>query len=172
MNTPVLSCVVASRSTSLCQRMLGGQHHERGAPQRVWARGKDDDRVALLGLKGDLGALTLANPVGLQRLDALGPIQARIVQQLVRVSRRLKEPLIEVLLDDGRAAAFAVTIFTPHLLTGQGRVALGTKVDRGELAISQPLFVQLQKEPLRPFVIRWIGAADLALPVEHGPHAL
>jgi hypothetical protein len=52
------------------------------------------------------------------------------VQQLVGVVGDAKEPLVQVLLDHRRAAALAVPVLAPHLLAGQGGVAVGAEIDR------------------------------------------
>ena len=66
--------------------MLRRQDHEGRAPQRIGTGGEDLDVVAaLLGLEDDRGAFAAADPVGLQRLDALGPVDAVEVQQLIGI---------------------------------------------------------------------------------------
>jgi hypothetical protein len=109
--------------------MFRRQHHERRAPQCVRSGGEYLDRVFLLRLKDHMRAFTLADPVRLQRLHALRPIDAAEVQQFIGILRNAEVPLIQILLDHGRAAAFAVTIFAPHLLARQRRIAIRAPID-------------------------------------------
>ncbi len=113
--------------------MLRREHHEGRAPQRIGAGGEylDDHRLAdLRSLKIHRRAFAPADPVGLQGLDRLGPVDAVEVQQFIGIFGGLEEPLLQVLLDDRRAAAFAVTVIAPDLLARQGRVAVRAPVHR------------------------------------------
>ena len=111
MRTPVFSRSVDSRSISVArracswyastsrallgrgqlldQRVLGRQHDVGHAEDRVDARGEDRDLQVRLPVDRDveLDALGAADPVALHRLDALGPVDLREVQQLVGVLR-------------------------------------------------------------------------------------
>ncbi len=152
------------------QRVLGGQHHEGHTPERVGAGGEDLDRVARFGFEGDGGALRLPNPLLLQGLDELRPVEPFVVQQFLGVRGGLEEPLFQVFADHGRAAAFAVAVVAMHLLTRQGGIAVGAEIHRGHLLVCQPVFVELLKEPLRPAVILRIRRNDLRAPVEGVSH--
>src|SRR5581483_7457092 len=123
----------------LDERMFRGQDHERHAEDRVRPGREDLDLVATVCLEGDVRALAAADPVGLHRLDALWPVEAFEIQHLLGVSRGAEEPLLEVALDHGRAAALAVAVLADDLLAGQGCVAAGTPVDGRLLAVSQAL---------------------------------
>ena len=157
------------------QRMFRRQHHERCAPQRIGPRGEHLDREDLIGdaagrLEGDARAFAAADPVGLQHLHPFRPRHAAEIQQLFGVVCDLEEPLVQFLLDDRRAAALAVAIFTPNLLARQGGVALRAEVHGRERAIGQPCFVQTQKEPLGPFVVIRVTRDRLMIPGKHGGH--
>ena len=78
--------------------------------------------------------------------------------------------MVQILLDDGRATALAVTVFAPNLFARQGGVAMRAEIHRRHLAVGQPVLVQLDEEPLGPFVIFGISRNRLAAPVEHGAH--
>ena len=152
------------------QRVLGGEHHEGHTPERVGAGGEDLNRVTSLSSESDGSALRLPDPLLLQGFNQLRPIEPFIVQQLLGIGRGLEEPLFQVFADHGRAAAFAVAVVAMHLLTRQGRVAVGAEVHRGHLLVCQPVFVELLKEPLRPAVILRIRRNDLRAPVEGVSH--
>ena len=125
------------------QRVLGREDHERGAEQRVRTGREHAQLLAArvvagrCGAEDDLGALGAADPVGLHEPDRLGPVDAREVEQLVRVLRDAEEPLLEVALDDRRAAAPADPVGALDLLARQHDLVLGAPVDRRHLAIGQ-----------------------------------
>ncbi len=93
------------------------------------------------------------------------------VQQLVGVSSGAEEPLLQVFLDHRCTTALAVTVFAPHLLAGQGGIAVRAPVHRGHLAVSQIVLEQLNKKPFRPVVITRVGRDCLTPPIVHGAHA-
>jgi len=147
------------------QRVLGRQHHERSAPQRVGPGGEDDDLIVLLGLEHRFRALAaVADPVQLRLADAIGPLDIVKALQLLRVGRDLEVPLFEQPALDRRIAALAAALLAHHLLASQGGVALGAEVDRALLAIGQPLIIQLEEQPLRPLVVLRLAGDRLVLP--------
>ena len=164
------------------QRVLRGQHHKGRAPERVWSCGEDDDaltprpplppfgRGGVRNRESDVGPLAAPDPVGLHRDHALGPVNLGKVEQFVGISGGAPEPLIQFLLDDRGAAAFAVAVLSPDLLPGQGGVALGAKVHRGLFAVGQAHIVQFQEKPLGPTVVAGQAGDGFSLPVEHGAH--
>ena len=93
-----------------------------------------------------------------------------IVQQFVGISGDAEEPLFQVFLDDRRAAAFAVAVFAPDLFARQGGVAVRAEIHRRHLAVGQAMLVQLDEEPLGPFIVFGIRRNRFAPPVEHGAH--
>ena len=136
--------------------MLGSDHEERRAEQRVGARGEDrlGSRSSSSTRKRICCALGTADPVALDRLRALGPLAAGrqvVLEQLVRVGGRLEEPLRHVPQSrrarrsarSGRATmySFAITVWSfGHQLTG------------ASLAVGEPVLEELQEQPLRPAV--------------------
>ena len=62
------------------------------------------------------------------------------------------------------AAALADTV--DDLFVGKYHLTGGTPVDRHLLFVCQSLFVQLQENPLGPFVVIGIGGVDFAVPVK------
>ena len=120
--------------------------------------------------ENDRGALAPPDPIGLQGLDRLRPIDFIEAQQFIRIFGGLEEPLIQILFDDRRAAAFAMTVIAPDLFTRQGGIAMRAPIHGGHLAIGQTHLVQLDEEPFGPLVIFRFSRNRLALPVEHGAH--
>ena len=121
-------------------------------------------------MEDDISAFRFANPFALQGLDMLRPIQLAVIQKLFGISRGSKKPLFEVLADDRRFAAFAMAVFALHLLTRQGGVTAGAKVDRRHALVSQAGFQELQEPPLRPAVIFGVGGDKLGAPVKTVAH--
>ena len=100
----------------------------------------------------------------------LRPIDIFKFQHLIGVIRRPEKPLVEIFFDNGRAAAFAVTVVTPNLFTGQGGIAAWAPIHRGHFSISQPIFIELDKEPFRPAVIGFVTGDGFTLPIKHRTH--
>ena len=153
------------------QRMLGREHHEGGAPQRVGAGGEHLQRVAPLGPERHVGAFAAPDPVGLQGTDALRPVDSVEAQQLLGVAGDAQEPLLQIALDHRRGATLAVAPLPHHLFARHGGVAVGAEVHRGMAAVGEAAGEQLEKEPLRPAVVLGIGGGGLALPIPHRAHA-
>src|SRR5215203_5709487 len=154
----------------LDHRVLRAQNKERGAEERVRAGGEDLDRTVAFDLEPDLGTLGAPDPVPLQCLDPLRPVNLREVQQFLGVVGDLEEPLRQVLLYDRRPAPLAAPVRSYDLLAGQRRVVLRTPVDRGFLAVRQSLLEELHEEPLVPAVVFWVVGHDLRVEVEHRAH--
>ena len=151
--------------------MLGRQHHERGAPQRVRPRREDLDGLAVLRMEGHLGTRAAADPVGLHDLDRIGPLDVlEIGQQFVRVVGDAELPLFQFLLDDRGAAPFAVIVLAPYLFAGQGGVAFRAPVHGRLLAVGEIGLQQAQEEPLRPLVVPGLAGDRLAVPGPHRAH--
>ena len=151
----------------LDERMLGRQDEEGRAEQRVRPRREDRDvHVQLLVAEEHLRALGAADPVALDRLCLLGPVdQLQILEQLVRVGRDPEEPLLHVLRDDGRAAALALAV--DHVLVGDDGLVLRAPVDGRLLPIREPGLEELQEQPLGPAVVLRLVRRDLPVPVDH-----
>ena len=155
----------------LDQRVLRREHEERGAEQRVRPRREDGNvDVQLLVAEEHLRALGAPDPVALDRLRLLGPVdQRQVVEQLVGVRGDPEEPLHHVPRDDGRPAALAPAV--DHVLVGDDRLVLRAPVDRRLLAIGQPGLEELQEQPLRPAVVLDLVRGRLAVPVDHPAQA-
>ena len=161
------------------ERALGRQQEEAHAEERVRARGEDGD----LGVGGrdavdvgqrevDLGALGAADPVGLHRADALGPLaleELEVVEELLGVVGDLEVPLGErALLGDGAAApALAVD----DLLVGEDRLAARAPVHRRGVAVDQALLPHLEEDPLAPLVVLGVAGVEHAVVVIGEAHA-
>jgi len=119
---PFCLLLIASYCLSLCrgsdliyQWVFRCQDHEGYTPQSIWSGGENFDRVAALGGEGHGSTNGASNPVGLQGFDGLWPIHVGEIQQLFGIISDAEEPLLEVLFDHRRFAAFAVSVFSLHL---------------------------------------------------------
>ena len=149
--------------------MLGRQHEERRAEQRVRPRREDGVVDAeLLAAERDLGALGAPDPVALHPLDVLGPLdRVEVGEQAVGVVGDAEEPLLELADLDQRAAALAAAV--DDLLVGEDGLVDRVPVDRGLLAVGEALLEELQEDPLRPAVVARLVGAELAGPVDRDP---
>ena len=155
------------------ERVLGREHEERRAEERVGTRREDGDvDVQLLDPEDDLGALGAPDPVALHRQDVLGPglEQAHLVEQVVGVVGDAEEPLLEVPALDLGAAALAAPV--DHLLVREHGLVVRAPVDGRLLAVGEALLEEPEEEPLRPAVVGRLVRGDLAVPVDRPAHAL
>ena len=77
--------------------------------------------------------------------------QAELIQhldQFVGIARDAELPLLQVLLDDRRAAPFAIAVIAPDLLARQRGVARRAEVDGRILAVGDAGVIELTEEPL------------------------
>ncbi len=131
------------------QTVFRRQHHKRRAEDGVDAGGEDFNRiVGALDREPDTSAFRSPNPIPLHGQDFLRPFRQAFsrLQQIVRVMRDLQKPLLEVLLNDLRAAppAFAVD----HLFVCQHGVVHRAPVHRRAPAIGQPALEHAREQPL------------------------
>ena len=160
-----------SGDVSVCdQRMLGRHHHVGRAEERVRPRRKNLQRM-LGAVRGDgrerhFRAFGSADPVALHRLDLFGPVELlESVEQAIRILRDAQHPLVQFLLGDFGAAAFAAAV--DDVFIGDSGFATRTPVDRHVGLVGETALEHLHEDPLRPFVVVRIGRVDLARPVVH-----
>ena len=119
-------------------------------------------------VKTNLGARGFADPVALHILQAFAPVQfVQILQQAIRIFGNAQDPLAHRLAYDRMASAFALAV--DDLFVRQHGAERFAPVHRNLGHIGQAAFIELDKDPLRPFVIFRIGGADLAVPVIREP---
>jgi len=137
--------------------MLRRKCHVRHTPERIRAGGEDFDWVTAFSFENHRSAARLADPFALESLDKFRPVETFVIEQFLSVGGCLEKPLVQVFANNGRATAFAVTIFALYLLARQGGVTTGAKIDWGELPVSQSILVELVEEPLRPAIVFWVS---------------
>ena len=168
------------------QRMFRREHHVGGAVKRVRSRGEYPD-FFVVDLKIDFRAFASADPISLEQLDSLRPIEAfKFINQSLRVSGNAQHPLPHRPPDDWKSADFAFAI--NHFFVRQNGAKLRTPVHQhiGNVseanfirilaAISldrlgpvrfriEPRIINLEKDPLRPFEVTRIGGVDFTVPI-------
>ena len=154
------------------QRMLRRHRAERDPHDGVGTRGEhihaaiaDQLPGAVADIVGERKAhtLTLANPVILHQLDALGPTRqagADMVQQLLRVVGDLEVVARDLALFHHRTGAPALAI--DHLLVGQHGLVHRIPVDDLGFAVRDALVQHLQEQPLVPLVVARVASGHLA----------
>src|SRR5262245_27714000 len=168
--------------------MFRREHQERTAIKSVGSRSENANLlVYILNLEIDLRAFASGNPIALQQLDSFRPIKfVESLEQSLRISSDAQHPLPHGPSDNREPANFAFSIY--NLLVGQNRAQLRTPVDRNISYISEPDIVgicsaiarnrfragclrvepgivDLQENPLCPFVISRVRRVDLPLPI-------
>src|SRR4051812_13697327 len=87
-----------------------------------------------------------------------------VVEQALGVVGDPKEPLLQLLDHDGRAAALAVAV--DDLLVGEDGLIVWAPLDRSPPAIGEPALEQLQEDPLGPPVVARLVGPELPPPVD------
>ena len=147
------------------QLMFRRHNHICCAEQRIRTRGIYPNDIACLSCKKHFCTSRASDPVFLLGIDTLNKIQIiQIIYQALRIFCDFQHPLAFNLVNNLAAAAFANTV--DNFFICQNAFAGSAPVDRHFLFVCQSLFKQLQKDPLRPFIIRRIGGVDLTAPVE------
>src|SRR5258705_2166528 len=175
--------------------MFRREHQECAAIKRVRSRSKNANLLLyILNLKIDLRALASANPVTLEQFDSRWPIEfVESLEQSLRKSSDTQHPLPHWSSHNRKAANLALAIY--NFFVGQDCAQLRTPVDRDISDVSEanavqvrsgiggnrlgpirlrvePGVVDLQEDPLRPFVISQVCRVDLRLPIVGKPDPL
>src|SRR5947208_6219328 len=164
--------LVFRRGDLLDPWMFRGQYKECHAVDCVRPRGEDRDLFTLaidLREEANLSPFAAPDPVALHGHGLFRPVDLREVQQFFSIVGNFQQPLVDLFTDHHAATAFAGAV-GQHLLVGQSRVAAWTPVSRGFGAIGQSLLVELQEQPLRPFIVVGHAGNDFALPIPLGTH--
>ncbi len=124
--------------------------------------------IVSIDLEDDIRALRFTDPVSLHFLCRLRPVhELKIIQKLFGIIRDLQDPLTHRLANDRIAAALALSI--NDLFVGEDRLQFRTPIDRDLIHIGKPRIVQLNEDPLRPFIIARIACRDFPIPIVAEP---
>ena len=146
--------------------MFGREHHVGCAEKCVGARCKNTERVAGLGFEIDFGAFAPANPVALLLLDGVGPVDVfEVGEQAFGVFCDAENPLperspVNFFVTFPVASAVGVDFFV-----GEYGFAAVTPPDRNFSFVGETLFVELEKNPLRPLEIFGVGRVNFPVPI-------
>src|SRR5574344_211657 len=152
--------------------MFRRYNHKSYAVNRIGTRGIYCQLLVQAGyIKTELQTFALTNPVTLHGLHPFGPTlqQYQVIQKFFRIIRNLKEPLIQLFLDNFVTAAPAFTV--NNLLVSQHRAASIAPVSTRTFLHSQAPFIEQFKEPLRPAVIIFLASSYLTVPVIRQAHS-
>jgi len=146
--------------------MLGREHHEGGAEDRVRARCENGNvQLEVVDPEEQLGALGAADPVALDRLRPFRPVEHRVViEQCVGIRGDAEKPLLEVARLDLGAAQLAAAV--DHLLVREHGLVVRAPLHGRRLAVSEPGLQELQEQPLGPAVVLRLVSRDFAIPVD------
>ena len=152
------------------ERMLGGDDHVGRAVEGVRTGGEDGQRVGVaLELEGDFGALGLADPVLLEALGGIGPVDViEAFDELVGVGGDAQDPLADRAAFDRMVAAVGARAFrgVQDFLVGEDG-AEGRAEPDGLLGnVGEAVAEELEEDPLRPAEIILIGRGELAVPID------
>src|SRR6266480_4588745 len=168
--------------------MLWREHQKRSSVKGVGTCGKNPDfLVAFVDLEIDLCAFAFPDPVSLEQLDSFGPVESvQLFEQALCISRNSQHPLTHRPPHDRKSAnlAFPIDDFFISQNSAELRapvhryvsyireanfIRIFPRICRNGLSFVcgriEPGIINLEKNPLRPFVITWIGRVDFTLPV-------
>src|ERR1041385_9047940 len=166
--------------------MFWRQDQESTAVKRIGPRRENTNLlIQILDLEIDLCAFASANPIALEQFNRLGPIKAvELIEQSLRISSDAQHPLPHRSSNNRKTANLAFSIY--DLLVRQDCAQIRTPIDRNISNVSEansvwigspisrsrlgpiclrvkPGVVNLEENPLCPFVISRICRVDLAL---------
>ena len=147
------------------QRMLRRNDHISRTKQGIAAGGIHRQGVTGCRCKVDFRTMAASNPVfllGDDTVDIIQPVQS--VDQTVCIGGDLQHPLALFTMDNRRATAFTDAI--DDLFVGKDDLTAGTPVNVHFLFVSKTMLVQLEEDPLSPFIIIRVGGIDLTVPVK------
>ena len=152
--------------------MFRRQNHIGNTKSRIRARGENRQLAAAQirsvfpgQAKIKFGSFRTADPVDLRAFNPVNKIQVfQIINQAVGIFGNRNHPLFFVFAHDLGAAAFAAAV--DNLFVSQTHLAGRAPVNRNFVFIGQPLFKELDKHPLGPFVICRGRSINAAVPVK------
>ena len=146
--------------------MLGADDHVGRAEQGVRTGGVDPQLLVLArDAEVHLRALAAADPVALLHLHPVDEVHVvQPVQQLLGIGGDFQHPLALDLAHHLTAAALAHAV--DHFFVGQAALAAGAPVDGHFRLVGQPVFQQLEEDPLGPLVIGGVGGVHFPAVVE------
>ena len=152
------------------ERVLGRDDHVGCAVKGVRTRREDGQRVGMaIQFEGDFGALGFADPVLLEALGGIGPVDVvEAFDELVGVGGDAQDPLADGATFDRVAAAVGTRAFgrVKHFFVGEHR-AEGRAEPDGLLGdVGETVAEELEEDPLRPAEVVLVGSRKLAVPVD------
>src|SRR5438105_4903857 len=88
-----------------------------------------------------------------------------IIEQAAGILADSEKPLLEQTLLDRCVTPLATS--TNNLFISQNRFAARAPVDRRLFPVGESFLEELEKNPLRPFVVIGVGSSELLFPIHH-----
>ena len=154
------------------QGVLRRQHEVGRAEDRVRTRREHRDSLTGGRLEDQLGAVGASDPVGLNRPGRVRPVGClQVIEQPLGILTDGEKPLVQhPRLDLHVRMPLAEAV--DHLLVGEHGLARRAPVHGGAALDGQPGAIELEEDPLRPFVVARIGGLHLIAPIRHQPDPL
>ena len=149
-------------------RIFRCQNHESRTVNRINS-GRENGQlfVRILHFKVNFAAVGTTNPVFLHNSYLVRPTVKlaviKVFKQSVCIVGNLKVPLRQVFLRYRRLASFACAF--DNLLVCKYGLAAWAPVYRIFFLICQSLFVELNKNPLHPFIVVFVAGCNFSVPV-------
>ena len=153
------------------RRMLRRNDHIGRTEKCIRAGGINGQLVAFRSDEINLRTGRPADPVFLLGFDTFNIIYlVQIVNQPLGVFGDFQHPLAFGAAHNLRTAALTNALY--NFLIGEHALTGCAPVDRHFLFIRQPLFIKLEENPLRPFIVSRVRSADFTRPVKGQPKRL
>ena len=120
-------------------------------------------------LEGDFGALGLADPVLLEALGGIGPVDVvEAFDELVGVGGDAQDPLADRAAFDRMVAAVGARSFrgVQDFLVGEDGAERRAEPDRLLGDVGEAVAEELEEDPLRPAEVVLVGRREFAVPVD------
>ena len=152
------------------ERMLGRDDHVGRAVKGVRAGGEDGQRVGMaVQLEGDFGAFGLADPVLLEALGGIGPVDmVEAFDELVGVGGDAQDPLADRATFDRVVASVGARSFggVEDFLVGEDGAEGWAEPDGLFGDVGEAVTEQLEEDPLRPAEVVLVRRGQFAVPVD------
>ena len=152
------------------QWVFGSDDHVGRPEKRVRTRCEDGQRLRVaIEFKSDLSAFRLANPVLLEALGGVGPIDVvEAFDELIGVGGDAQDPLADRAALHGVTTAFGARAFgrVVYFFVREHRTEGGAE-PHGLLGdVSEAVAEEFKEDPLRPAEVVLVGRRQLAVPID------
>ena len=162
--------LLLGRGNLLKERMFRSDDHVGRTEKRIRTGREDGQRVRVaFEFKSDLSSFGLADPVLLEALGGIGPIDVvEAFNEFVGVGRDAEDPLADGAPLHGMTTAFGAGAFgcVVYFLVREHRAEVGAEPDGFLGDVSEAVTEEFKEDPLRPAEVVLVGRGQLAVPVD------